>query len=60
MLDVVAPPPLTFHSCVVQAQQAVCVEAFGLHPAIECLCGRIVGRLAGTAEVQHHIMLTGL
>lgn len=57
VLVVIAPPRLTFYPCVVQAQEPVCVEAFGPHPAIERLRERIVGRLSGPAEVQHHIVL---
>ena len=57
VLVVIAPPRLTFYSCVVQAQEPVCVEAFGPHPAVERLRERIVGRLTWPAEIQHYVML---
>ena len=59
VLVVIAPPRLTFYPCVVQAQEPVCVEAFGPNAAIERLRERIVGRLAGAAEVQDYVMLIG-
>jgi hypothetical protein len=60
MLIVVAPPRLTFYPRVVQAQEAEGVQLLGWDAAVEGFGKSIVSRLAGPAEVQHHIVLVSL
>ena len=56
---VVMPPRLTFMPGIGQAQEPVCVETLGPDPAVEGFREGIVGRFAGSAEVEYDIMLVG-